>query len=200
MKYFVFPSIFVIILFVFTGCKDYSKFYQEQLGQIDSLLVVIDDKEKTINEVDTSRIRAMIKNVEKNKAIYKNSNFTDTVSGLDFYAKLHQYESIGKSYAKLNKERGHFKEGLKYNQSRLEDLKYDIENNLLNDSVAQSKSLSKKELADFYINQEKQDVNTLLSKIENKINRLQGSMNIYDSLNLEIENFVEDIKASQNNE
>lgn len=155
------------MLSVLYGCKNEEK--ETNIKQIDSLLTVKSDLLNQIETIDFDSVNLYYSLIMKDNEILKRKLF-GLPSSEKMKKNLIDYGTIEKGFKKIPKRMQEFKKELEISEKQLNDLKSDVENDLL-------------EAEDFqtYFNEEK----AVLDRISGEIN------NILKVLNDQIRNFHE---------
>jgi hypothetical protein len=162
-------TILVAGILVFASCSP-DKERLAYINKIDSLLVVLANDDSTFQSIDTTLISFKIKNMESQLAVF---NLIDSLSQIPEHAN---YSELRHSLRLFLKESPQIVEEAKTCKSQLDNLKFDAENNLVNDE----------KLKQYFWQESK-----ALSDLQNKMDLFNKKINLqsknYDLLNPKIE-------------
>ncbi len=168
MKPFTISVIFV--LFVFISCTNSNnKFFVEQ---INSLEVGLNNAYSNYNKFDSLEV-SLIRNKVK-----INCRMVSVDDSAIISKTLITYGHIDKSMKQIIRMNHRIMEDYSFSKSQLEDLKYDISNDHISDTIFKQ-----------YFEEEKKIVMSIIERMEYNTSRIITETNRFDSLNPIIENY-----------
>jgi hypothetical protein len=121
-KYILFT---LIIGLAFTACKNA---YEKELGEVDSLLEIVNDSEQSLLTVDTSRVFSAKRQMEVDLA--ELHEVKDTLTKEEAF-QLDKIFSSKKRIFRLTKNYSNFLEQINFSKTQLTNLKQDLENDFV---------------------------------------------------------------------
>lgn len=143
------------------------------IHSIDSLSTTLENTTIVQLKIDSFAIIKIRKKVEENcsEINYKNDNINNKI--------IIQYSHIASSLDQILRMDLQLKKDIAKSKTQLNDLLYDIKNNLIDTTLLQD-----------YINKEKITVNSIVNRMNYNYERVMVETNKYDSLNPLIENII----------
>lgn len=177
-------TVIIVFLSMFFQCGERTQFTNE-LAEIDNMLQRLDSLEKNYQKIDTAllkeiqvKVKSDIKNMEQ--------QFDTLPPDIAFYLSEYAYP-LKKQYKRVLQRFPDWKESIEYSRQQLNDLKHDLQKNLIDSAKAFQ-----------YLNNEK----NFLMSIESEINELgNAAMNYaktFDSKQQRLYHLVDSLKQVKN--
>lgn len=146
----------LVIGFGFSACNNPN---EKEIAEIDALLTIVNDTEKSLLSVDTSRVFAAKMEMEKDLAVF--NKFTDTLNKEEAFKVADIFGNKKKLY-RLTSNYSDFIRQINFSRDQLTNLKKDLENGLI-----------KKEDFSGYYKTEETSLMNLNSRINQSINGIE---------------------------
>lgn len=155
---------------VMLSCSNNNNHY---ILSVDSLSTTLENTTIKQLKIDSFAIIKIRKKVEENcsNINYKNDNINNKI--------IIQYSHIASSLDQILRMDFQLKKDIAKSKTQLNDLIYDIENNLVDTSLLQN-----------YISEEKMTINSIVNRMNYNYERVMIETTKYDSLNPLIENII----------
>ncbi len=179
-------TISVIVLLLTTSCK-HKDTTQYKLAQIDSLTLILDKTELMLTELNDDSIKAMMNDTHLmhdvlssvGKAKLKALELSDN----------NQLDSIDKQFKEYVEIHSKTLEEFKYSRKQLTDLKYDLEQHIVNEKKF-----------DEYYQTENTSVNNLFNIVSSSLDKVKQNIEKYKLINPEIKKIMFENKFKINKE
>lgn len=180
-KFYNFLFLLFAILTISISCKNTKN--HPQLATIDSLNLVIDTIEKTINTVDSAEVTKTYVEYQKNIKqikLYFNDQKEDSL-----WSTITAYGVIRKPLKEYKKNISEFFNNIKYSRKQLDSLRTDIKA----DNISEEKVKA-------YTKSEAEAVNSLNQQVKIIIPHTVEMMHLFDSLNPKVIIIIDKLKKS----
>ncbi len=120
---------YILLIFViglgFNACNNP---YEKEIGEVEGLLVIVNDTEKSLLSVDTSRVFAAKRQMEKDLAEFNRTS--DTLNRKEAFKVADIFGNKKKLY-RLTSNYHDFMNQIKFSKNQLNNLKRDLKNGLI---------------------------------------------------------------------
>ena len=145
---------YIIIIFVIgLGLNACQNANEKQIGEIEGLISIIDDTQKTLLSVDTSQVFSAKRQMENDLKDFNSTR--DTLTKAEAFVMDNYYSSKKRIY-RLTSNYAKYMQQINFSRKQLEDLKQDLENGLI----------SKKNFSKYYTTEQMavMDVNSQITE------------------------------------
>lgn len=171
-----------ISFLVFIGCNDAK--YQQELNDIDSLITVVDSLHQKLIGLNIDTINILIDETEGSLSVLR--AYTPDKNKQEYLTKISYCGSVNKQLGRFIGSYSHYQKELTMSGEQLKSLRFDVENNLLKDTMVQK-----------YLNDEQRILSSLGLKFENSINNMNEKKQFYMEIRESILTYTDSIKTIQ---
>ena len=178
-------NILTIGLLLFLMSCNNNSLQKEQLAKTDSLLIETEELLKMIEDVELDTIHKFYALIQEHNNIFKKK-----LNGLpkndSIKQNIFRYGTIEKSFKKIPRKLNEFNDAIELSVIQLNNLKFDVENNLLEDTLFEK-----------YYNDEKLVFENSKNKITDIINILNKQINDFNELFPLLDQFADSLKQTE---
>jgi len=172
--------IFLVLGLSFSSCKNA---FEKEIGEVESLLSIVNDTEKSLLSVDTARVFSAKRQMEKDLAEINKTK--DTLTKEEAF-KIDELFASKKGIYRLTENYSNFIGQINFSKSQLTNLKQDLENGLMT-KEAFTENIAKEQT---YVLELNKEINKGVDGLEVNLEKLR-------LFRPEIEELIEQLKQKE---